>query len=124
MFLTDASGVRVNVACPSPGSDRKKAVKPISRSQYNDGYGADSGPSRAILVGALSAQLRMYAAAICYVRFTSKPAKLIGFDPSALGCRRRASKRRWTHTRARTEVGFGTARPPTREGRLARAITD
>jgi hypothetical protein len=34
------------------------AVKAISRSQWNDGYGADSGPSRGGHVGALSALLR------------------------------------------------------------------
>jgi hypothetical protein len=34
------------------------AVKPISRWQWNDGYGGDCGPSQATTVGVLAAQLR------------------------------------------------------------------
>jgi hypothetical protein len=51
-----------------------RAVKPISRSQGNDGYRADSGPSGG---GPCKGAIRPKATstvAICYVRFTSIPA--------------------------------------------------
>ena len=38
-------GERSRTQAPKPGC-RERAVKPISRSQWNDGFGADSGPSR------------------------------------------------------------------------------
>jgi hypothetical protein len=43
---------------PEPRLEAPPAVKPISRSQWNAGFGTDSGPSRGDLVGALPAQLR------------------------------------------------------------------
>jgi hypothetical protein len=50
-------------------------VKRISRSQRNDGFGADSGPSRGDpRIGAIR-PTETYAAAICYVRFTSFPVR-------------------------------------------------
>jgi hypothetical protein len=53
-----------------------RVIKPISGSLWNDGYRADSGPSRGgIRPNATS------TAAICNVRFTSTPAGRIAQTP-------------------------------------------
>jgi hypothetical protein len=51
-----------------------QAVKLISRSQWNGGFGADSGRSRGDPFWSALRPTATYAAAICYVRFTSTPA--------------------------------------------------
>src|SRR5208282_2868153 len=51
-----------------------RAEKPISRSQWNAGYGADSGPSRGDLRRRASRPIEASKAAIRNVRLTSTPA--------------------------------------------------
>ena len=51
-----------------------RAVKPISRSQWSDGYGADSGPSRGEPCRRALRPIEASKAAICNGRFTSTPA--------------------------------------------------
>jgi hypothetical protein len=55
------------------------AVKSTPRVQWNDRYGADSGPSRGDLCRRALRPIEASKAAVCYVRNTSKPVRLIGF---------------------------------------------
>jgi hypothetical protein len=48
-----------------------RAVKPISRSQWNDGFGADSGPSQGDSRRRAIRPTEASKAAVCYVRNTS-----------------------------------------------------
>ena len=49
------------------------AVKPTSRSQRNDAYGADTGPSRGDACRRAIRPTEAFKAAVCYVRNTSTP---------------------------------------------------
>ena len=56
------------------------AVKPISRSQWNDGYGADSGPSRGDPCRRAYRPIEASKTVVCDVRNTSTPA--VRFAPT------------------------------------------
>jgi len=66
----------------SPDALPLRAVKSISRSQWNDGFCADSGPSRGDPSKRGSRPTEASKAAVCYVRNT-KPAKLKSWSYAA-----------------------------------------
>jgi hypothetical protein len=66
------------------------AVKPTSRAQRNDAYGADSGPSRGDACRRAIRPTATSEAVVCYVRNTSTPAVLSAQIP---GIRRRLGER-------------------------------
>jgi hypothetical protein len=59
--------------------DLLRAMKPISRSQRNDGFRADSGPSRSDPRRPALRPTATAAAAVCYDRSTSTPAVRLAF---------------------------------------------
>ena len=62
------------IFCGSLNRCLLRAVKPISRSQWNAGYCADSGPSRGDRRWHDIRPIEASKVAICYGRFTSTPA--------------------------------------------------
>ena len=78
------SALRVGADSRQANSGRLRwAVKTISCSQWNGGFGAHSGPSRGYPRRRASRPIEASKTVVCYVRFTSTPAFIADVDLTA-----------------------------------------